>query len=278
MKFIVYKHTSPSGKVYIGITSKSVEERWNSGKGYSKNKYFYRAIQKYGWDNFKHKILFENLTKEEACQKEIELIAEYKSNNPEFGYNIASGGEFNSGFTFHHTEETKRKIGNASRGHITSEEQKQKISKARKGIFKHTSEAKEKLRQVALNMTDEQKQKISNSVKQAWKDGRYDNIKFNGDNIFKKGHIPWNKGLHNLECYRKPGEFHHTEGSKQKLSKSHKGIKPVNCRKIICIETNEIFNSIAEASRIKNINNIGKCLKDNKYTAGGYHWQYIKEE
>lgn len=30
-KWTVYRHTSPSGKVYIGITSQNVERRWNSG-------------------------------------------------------------------------------------------------------------------------------------------------------------------------------------------------------------------------------------------------------
>ena len=32
--YIVYRHTSPSGKVYIGITSYKAEIRWNNGKGY----------------------------------------------------------------------------------------------------------------------------------------------------------------------------------------------------------------------------------------------------
>ena len=54
------------------------------------------------------------LTKEEACQKEIELIAEYKSNNSDFGYNLTAGGEGPNGY--HHTEDAKRKIGNASKG------------------------------------------------------------------------------------------------------------------------------------------------------------------
>ncbi len=94
--FCVYKHTAPNDKVYIGITSKNPIYRWNSGKGYMTNKHFYNAILKYGWDNIKHEILFTDLNKEEACQKEIELIAEYKSNDPKFGYNISSGGEVSS--------------------------------------------------------------------------------------------------------------------------------------------------------------------------------------
>lgn len=36
--FIVYKHVSPSGKVYVGITSQQPEDRWgSSGQGYADN-------------------------------------------------------------------------------------------------------------------------------------------------------------------------------------------------------------------------------------------------
>lgn len=91
--FIVYKHTSPNGKVYIGITSLSPEKRWKNGKGYELCTAFNRAIQKYGWKNIKHEILFSGLNKEDACKKEQELIERYNSTNPEFGYNLTSGGE-----------------------------------------------------------------------------------------------------------------------------------------------------------------------------------------
>lgn len=89
--YYVYKHTTPCGKVYIGITGRNPSIRWANGKGYNRA-YFKNAIEKYGWDNIKHEILFDSLTKEEAEQKEIELIAEYKSNQREYGYNISVGG------------------------------------------------------------------------------------------------------------------------------------------------------------------------------------------
>lgn len=42
-------HKSPSGKVYIGITGSSLKQRWRkNGSGYSTQRLFYRAIQKYG--------------------------------------------------------------------------------------------------------------------------------------------------------------------------------------------------------------------------------------
>lgn len=93
MSYCVYKHTSPSGKVYIGITMKNPLKRWANGLGYCRQSYFFNAILKYGWDNFTHEILYTGLTKEEACQKEIELIALYRSNQRKYGYNISSGGE-----------------------------------------------------------------------------------------------------------------------------------------------------------------------------------------
>ena len=32
--FTIYKHTSPSGRCYIGITKYKPKYRWNNGKGY----------------------------------------------------------------------------------------------------------------------------------------------------------------------------------------------------------------------------------------------------
>lgn len=92
-KYIVYKHTNKiNGKGYIGITRTSVELRWRSdGSGYRKCIKFYNAIKKYGWDNFKHEILYTGLSKEEACTLEIELISKYKKENN--SYNISGGGE-----------------------------------------------------------------------------------------------------------------------------------------------------------------------------------------
>lgn len=92
--YVVYKHTSPSNKVYIGITRQNPpEKRWGrNGNGYRNNQHFYNAILKHGWQNFLHEVLFAGLTEEQAMEKEIELIAEYNATNREFGYNISLGG------------------------------------------------------------------------------------------------------------------------------------------------------------------------------------------
>lgn len=89
-KWCVYKHTSPSGGIYIGITKQNPIVRWNNGFGYKRNPHFYNAIQKYGWNNFQHEIIFSNLTQEEAENCEKIFIAKYKNGGK--CYNILDGG------------------------------------------------------------------------------------------------------------------------------------------------------------------------------------------
>ena len=95
MKTIYMHRNKINNKVYIGQTVQDyLQDRWKNGKGYKTCYYFYNAIQKYGWDNFEHIVLEqnENWTQEELNNKEKYYIAKYKSNNPEYGYNITDGG------------------------------------------------------------------------------------------------------------------------------------------------------------------------------------------
>ena len=139
-EYCVYKHTTPSGKVYIGQTCKKPNERWSNGYGY-KHQMFYNAIQKYGWDNITHEILFDGLTKDEANQKEIELISYYDSTNPNKGYNIAFGGV--STFGIKCSEETRQKISKSHKGKKRSKESRLKQSETLKGHI-HSEETKKK--------------------------------------------------------------------------------------------------------------------------------------
>lgn len=95
-KYIVYCHTNKiNNKKYIGQTYRSLETRSGSnGCGYKECPYFYRAIQKHKWDNFKHEVLFENLSKESADRIEKILIQIFRTQNPDYGYNIQNGGTF----------------------------------------------------------------------------------------------------------------------------------------------------------------------------------------
>ena len=128
--YIVYKHINKiNGKVYIGQTALNVERRWRNGKGY-KTGVFKKAIEKYGWDNFEHIIVRDKLSKEEANLLEVSLIRKYK----ELGicYNITDGGEGACGYK--HTEESKKKISNRSKGKKIPEYIKILVSERFKGV------------------------------------------------------------------------------------------------------------------------------------------------
>jgi len=132
----VYIHTNKiNQKKYIGISSENnPNTRWKNGNGY-KQQVFYRAIEKYGWDNFEHEIIITNLTEEEAKQKEIELIAQYKTNDPNYGYNRSKGGDDLP----EKTPELIEKISNSLKEYYKTEEgQKRKeiISQQKKEYFK----------------------------------------------------------------------------------------------------------------------------------------------
>ena len=146
--YFVYKHINKiNNKIYIGLTKQLPEKRWGvEGKNYKKScPHFWNAIIKYGWDNFKHIIVAENLTKEEAEQLEIKLIKEYKSNNRKFGYNILEGGSAPSIPIEVRKKMSKSMKGNKNGlGHPCSKEKREKISKAQKGR-KLTKEHKEKM-------------------------------------------------------------------------------------------------------------------------------------
>lgn len=162
----VYIHISPNLKTYVGITSRDVSKRWEEGKGYKSQRLFYRAIQKYGWDKFKHIIIAEGLTLEEASQMEIQWITLYKS----FGlsYNVSWGGE---GIYKKFSEETRRKISESRKGRKfgpQSEERKKKQSEAMKGknVGKVRSKAfieRQRITHTGKVQSEETKMKIAES-------------------------------------------------------------------------------------------------------------------
>lgn len=128
--YSVYIHTVPNGKVYIGITSRKPEKRWNYGYGYANNKHFDQAIRKYGWDSIKHEIVASGLSRSEAEKMERKFIAEYQSDDREHGYNILKGGNVSDG-GWHHTEEAKRRIAIGATGRHLSKEQIQALVERR---------------------------------------------------------------------------------------------------------------------------------------------------
>lgn len=163
--YSVYIHRNKvNNKVYIGITKQKPSHRWGKdGNGYKQHKYFYQAIQKYGWDNFEHIILYNNIAPEEAYLLEQQLIQKYHSNDRKYGYNLSIGGEKGSlGITMSYS--SRLKIRKANLGKHLSKEAKEKDRKAHLGdknpMYGKTSPMRGVIKG---NMSEEQKKKISNS-------------------------------------------------------------------------------------------------------------------
>ena len=138
--YVVYTHISPNNKRYIGITSLNPNKRWKNGKGYKTQPYFWRAINKYGWDNFEHIIIAKRLDEETAKWLEIELIREWNTTNKKYGYNQTLGGDGVNGYK--HTEERLEKISKATSGEKNpmcgnhhTEKTKEKMSEKKKDIY-----------------------------------------------------------------------------------------------------------------------------------------------
>lgn len=133
MSYTLYMHIAPNNKKYIGITKREPTLRWKNGNAYKNSEHFANAIKKYGWENIEHIILFTDLTKEQAEQKEIEMIAKYKSNQRNFGYNIANGGHCIESVS----EEIRLKISKALTGRkATSPKSDETREKNRRSMLK----------------------------------------------------------------------------------------------------------------------------------------------
>lgn len=210
VKFCVYKHTSPNNKVYIGITSKPVTIRWGvDGKEYKSNTYFWNAIQKYGWANFKHEILASNLSLQEASELETSLISKYNSMNPDFGYNHTTGGEWS-----HPSDEVKARLKDITTNHWRDPEFRDKVVQ---GLLGH-------------NVSESTRLKISDANK--GKPGP--NHPWTGKTIPEehidkyRGHTPWNKGKtkHDNEIIAKYSDKlsgrHRSESHSKHISESRK--------------------------------------------------------
>lgn len=95
-KIGIYKITNKiNNKVYIG-QSKNISRRWREHKRHYKNKnnssVLYKAIRKYGLENFLFEII-ELCDESKLDELEIKYIANYKSNNKNYGYNLTEGGD-----------------------------------------------------------------------------------------------------------------------------------------------------------------------------------------
>lgn len=167
---VIYKITNiVTQDFYIGKTSKTAQKRFEKhiyDAKYGSKCHIHAAIRKYGRENFIVSVIEENINDDCVLnEREIYHIAKLKPK-----YNSTSGGDGASGYK--HTDATRRKMSESSKGRIISVEQRKKISKTLKGR-KLKPEVVEKMKLntgdknpfYGKNHTEETKKKISESKK-----------------------------------------------------------------------------------------------------------------
>ena len=124
MRGVVYKYTSPSGKVYIGQTCREKGRRkdFRSSAPYSDGFLINNARKKYGPENFLYEVLFQ-IESEDGQEVHDALnywesyyIAHFKSNDKRYGYNMNEGGSGNVGLVV--SEETRAKLSAKSKARL----------------------------------------------------------------------------------------------------------------------------------------------------------------
>ena len=253
--YCVYIHTNKINyKRYVGQTCQKPEKRWNGGKGYKNCTHFYNAIQKYGWDGFDHEVISSNLTKEEADKFEQLLITILDSTNLSKGYNLQNGGS-----NGRPSEASKINIKNAAKETHQRPEWRKNQSDAHIGLQtgnknpmygkKHTDEAKRKQREANLGKhpTEETRKKMSES------------------RIGEKN-IMFGK--------------QHSDETKKKISDANKNENNPRAKKVnqytidgMLIKTWDYIKQAANAVGISP-QNISRCCRTGKGTAGGFKWRY----
>jgi len=175
----IYKTTNKlNGKIYIGLSTKSVEESVDYlGSG----TVIQLSIEKHGKENFIKEILEEGISNESLlCDLEVYWIKTLKSTDRSIGYNIHEGGAFGGwakNFYNHpNHKQISKKLSESGKGRVVSEETKEKIRQSMIGkntgntSFKgrtHTKEALEKLSKAATGRkhSAESLKKISEASK-----------------------------------------------------------------------------------------------------------------
>ena len=95
----------------------------------------------------------------------------------------------------------------------------------------------------------------------------------NPDNKGCIDHINTNRADNRVENLR---WVTHEENCNNDLTRKN-GKRNGVSKKVICVETNKIYNSIMEVERELGLlhSDICKCCKGTRITVGGFHWEYI---
>ena len=156
------------------------------------------------------------------------------------------------------SEEWKRKLSEAHKGKRLSEETRKKISEANKGKLSCNK---------GKRLSEETRKKISESLK-----GKP------GHESFWKTHPVKEETKQKISNTLKGHKM--SESSRKKSSESHKGLPGNNNKRVICIDTLEVFDSCRAAACKYNISSgcIVAAAKGSQKTAAKLRWRYAEDQ
>ena len=243
--YCVYVHICPNDKKYYGYTSLQPEKRWGNGRGYKNQSDFYNDILFYGWNNIKHLIIADNLSKEEAELLEEQLIRTNRTYDSNYGYNKFIGSK--------HTDEQK-------------EAMSERMSGTNNPMFgrTHTDEVKAKLSKISKGKVISEEQKVQQSKAMSGKNNP----------MFGK--------THSKEAKAKISKTHKGKILSDETKAKMSGANNHSAKKVICITTMMVFNTIKEGANYYSIDrsSITKCCKGKYKSAGKLNnqklvWRYL---
>lgn len=254
-----------NGKVYVGQTQNFYQRMRQYMNQNDSHRIIGQAINKYGFDNFDIEILEKDLPLKELNMREQYWMDYYQSYNRSNGYNLCTEAGTTRGYK--HTQQAKEMMSekhkqifiknpdklkgenNPNYGKKASKETRQKMSESRKG----NQNAKGK--HWTLNQ-EQRERRRQNALGNQYCLGRQ-LTEYHRQRIIES-----NKS-----------RFISNE-TRQKMSNSHKG---KTAKKVRCIETNTVYNSITEAANAVNISMSGiiNCCKGKQETCAHYHWEYV---
>ena len=288
-KYIIYMHTSPSQKKYIGITKQDPSQRWGKdGHRYKRCTSFWRAICKYGWNNIKHEIIDTADTLEEANHKERYYIEKYQTHDSRYGYNCTNGGDGVEGWKANDLQ--KQRNSDAKKEMWQNPNIRDRLTKERQTRASTMAE-RERLSKISRSTWQDETQ--SSRLKEHLKKIAQDPVCL--EQRSKKMHAKWeNDDEYKAKMLNHLSKVHSDENIKKQHSehmkllwkenrdaflenrKYLKGAENPTARAVRCVELNKVFESAraAEVATGVSYKNISNVVRGKNKTAGGYHWEY----
>lgn len=255
-------------KKYVGQAQNCYTRMRQYLRGNDKHRLIGKALLKYGIDNFDLTLLETNLSLENLDQMEQYWMDYYQSYNLDIGYNVCKEAGTTRGY--HHTESDKAKMSEIALKRFAEHPEYRLSGEKSPHYGKHPSkETREKMSASRMGnqnakgktwvMSEETKTKISNALK-----GKQNCLgrKLSEETKAKIAESNRNRVI--------------SEDSRKKMSESHKG---KTTKKVMCVETGKVFNSITDASIFigRDGSAISACCRGKQKTCGGYHWEYVNE-